>query len=355
MVQSIVVNLGILLLMHLMINTVYLFQQQRKLSYKLVTILHIFIVTITTISMFYYPIQTEDHLYNLSLIPMMFIAFFHGWRFALPVVILATIFRFFLNNETPEMGEVLFEIILPTLFSLVLYPLKVDKIRLAKPIIVLTACWLVSDFSILSIPAHDIFLFAKIALLHYSSFLLAAAIMYFFVFSGIQHLEVINKMRFFAEHDPLTGLYNMRKIEDIIQNSRIHGKQMFIAMVDIDHFKTINDTFGHQAGDQAIQSVANIILKNCSRHIFAGRYGGDEFILFLMADTISDASAILDSIRKSVAATSIIPLGYKQHCQLSLSIGLASLQNSSELTTTIEQADKQLYHAKQSGRNCVCG
>lgn len=357
MVQSVLASLGILLLMHLVINTVYHFQQQKKLSNRLVPILHISIVSMTVITMFNYPIKLEAYYFNLGLIPIIFIAFFHSWKYTVPVLIIVSFYRFIIGGEG-TVQEIFLGIIAPTILAMSCSPFKLDKISYLKPFIIVTACWLISILSILSIISineYSILFFGKMALFQYLSFALASFIMYFFIYTGINHLEIVKKLQFYAEHDPLTCLYNMRRFEEIVNLHANNKKQMFIAMVDIDRFKSINDTYGHQTGDYAIQSVSKIILKHCSRQLYAGRYGGDEFILFIMADSLKDATKVLNSIREVVSETSIIPIGSKQHCQLSLSIGISPLIDPFHLKTSIEKADQQLYLAKQSGRNCICG
>jgi diguanylate cyclase len=356
MVQSVLTNLGILLLMHLMINTVYHFQQYRKFSNRFVSLLHILIVTVATITMFHYPINMGNHLFDLRLIPIIFIAFFHGWKFTLPVVVLASIYRYFLGGDGSG-HEIMFGMIIPSILPMVFYPLKIDKLPIHKPFIVITICWLISDLTPMLLSDNAIYIFIEIVLFHYLSLILAGSIMNFFIFFSLKHLEMVNKLQFFADHDPLTGLYNMRRFDEIINqiSNKKHQNKMFIAMIDIDRFKRINDTYGHQAGDIAIQNVSKIFLKYCSNHLLAARYGGDEFIIFLLEDSIKAAETTLNSIRKDVANNSAIPLVSKQLCKLSISIGISEYKDLKNLNKTIEQADKQLYLAKQAGRNCICG
>jgi diguanylate cyclase len=353
-VQSVLANLGVLLLMHLIINTIYHFQQQRKIPHTLVAIFHILIVSAATMAMFHFPIQIENHLFDLRLLPIIFIAYFHGWRYSLPVVILASLYRYLSGEALGQ--EIIFGIIFPSILPMVFYLIKGEKMHITKPIIVITASWLVSDIRILSLIGNGDLSFAKIAFFHYVFLIFAGLIMYFLIFFSLQHLGLFKKLQFFADHDPLTGLYNMRKFEEIIDHltKNENQKQMFIAMVDIDYFKQINDTYGHQAGDLAIQTVSKVILKNCSSHVFAARYGGDEFIMFLMTDSIKNAQNTLDSIRRTVTNT-IVPLGSKQHCKLSISIGISSFSDLVNLNKSIEHADRHLYLAKKSGRNCIFG
>lgn len=355
MVQSVLANLGVLLLMHLMINTIYHFQQQRIISHTFLAIFHVLIVTAATIAMFHFPIQTESHLFDLRLIPIIFIAYFHGWKYSLPVVILASLYQYISGEELGQ--EIIFGIMIPSFLPMVFSLIKGKKMHITKPIMVITACWLLSEIPRLSLIGAGELSLTKIALFHYVSLIFAGLIMYFLIFFSLKHLELLKKLQYFADHDPLTGLYNMRRFEEIIDQltKKNHQKQMFIAMIDIDYFKQINDTYGHQAGDLTIQNISKAILNFCSSHVFAARYGGDEFIMFLMTDSLKNAENTLDAIRKSVTDKAFIPLSNKQKCNLSISIGISPISDVENLNNSIELADKHLYHAKQSGRNCICG
>jgi diguanylate cyclase len=355
MVQSVLANLGVLLLMHLMINTIYHFQQQRIIPHTFVAIFHILIVTAATIAMFHFPIQMESYLFDLRLIPIIFIAYFHGWKYSFPVVILVSLYHYMSGEGLGQ--EIIFGTLIPSLLPMVFYFIKGKKMHITKPIMVITACWLISEIPLLSLIGAGELSLAKIAFLGYVSLIFAGLIMYFLIFFSLKHLEVLKKLQYFADHDSLTGLYNMRRFEEIIDRltKETYQKQMFIAMIDIDYFKQINDTYGHQAGDLAIQKISKVILKYCSSHVFAARYGGDEFIMFLMTDSVKMTENTLDSIRKTVIDTTFIPLGNKEQYKLSISIGMSPLSNIVNLNKSIEHADKHLYHAKNSGRNCICG
>jgi diguanylate cyclase len=355
LMQSILANFGILLFMHLMINTIYLFHQQRKLSKYVSTLFHILIVSIATISMYYYPIKLVHENFNLSLIPVLFIAFFHGWKFTLPVILITTSFQFLFNSSGTEL-DIMLGAVFPLLVLLIFAPIKRDKMQLIKPFIVLTTYWIIMAVHLYYMIDASLITFIKTALIHYFILILAGLIMNFFIFTGIKHIELLNKLRFYADHDPLTGLYNMRRFEEIVCrfSNKIHHRKMFIAMIDLDRFKLINDTFGHQTGDLAIQKVSKVIVRHCSSEVYAARYGGDEFILFLLTDSLGSAQRILESIRLQAAQIDIIPHGSKQVYKPSISVGLSALYHNEDLLQSIKQADKQLYIAKQQGRNCIC-
>ncbi|MBN1807360.1 MAG: diguanylate cyclase [Sedimentisphaerales bacterium] len=158
-----------------------------------------------------------------------------------------------------------------------------------------------------------------------------------------------------SETDPLTGLGTRRVLENVLKAecaraSRYH-RVFSIAIIDLDHFKTINDTAGHAAGDQALKKLAKL-MKKCTRETDAiiTRFGGDEFVLVLPEAGISGAKIILERIRRQLNRTTI-PAADNP----SISCGIAEFINDPADTpeTIMERADEALYYAKRNGRNQV--
>lgn len=152
--------------------------------------------------------------------------------------------------------------------------------------------------------------------------------------------------------DALTGLRNRRKFDQALElewrRAERAGASLALLMIDADHFKTYNDRFGHQAGDQALSAIAGCIAVAARRAgDCAARYGGEEFALLLPGMTATAALQIADTICRSIAALDV------EHAPLTVSIGVAALIpfNGLETTDLIAAADKALYVAKASGRN----
>jgi diguanylate cyclase (GGDEF)-like protein len=152
--------------------------------------------------------------------------------------------------------------------------------------------------------------------------------------------------------DSLTGLLNRRYIEERlveeVKRSNRHGFPMSYIMVDVDHFKSYNDKFGHPAGDEALKIVANVFRDTLRGADVAARVGGEEFAILLPQTTNSEAAMIAERLRANVESAAF------PHRKVTVSIGVASC--SSELCTTtgmINAADKACYAAKNSGRNIV--
>ena len=164
-----------------------------------------------------------------------------------------------------------------------------------------------------------------------------------------------SKLKNLAETDSLTGLYNRKYIfshlNKAIGNAHQYSADLCLLMLDIDHFKKVNDTYGHQAGDEVLKQVAVTITKTMRDRDIVGRYGGEEFILGLINITSEHAKRIAERIRNTIADT---PISInEQVIQITVSIGLACLDMEDDLKGLIKRADMALYSAKESGRNCV--
>jgi diguanylate cyclase (GGDEF)-like protein len=159
-----------------------------------------------------------------------------------------------------------------------------------------------------------------------------------------------------SELDPLTGLNNRfamrRELLRERERSLRSGKPCTIAIVDLDHFKAINDTHGHAAGDMALQAAAEILSRNVRPFDHVFRYGGEEFLLCLPDAGRKRSAAVLDRIRQVLGATPI-DIGAAGPLRLTASFGAAMIDELTPLESTIELADAALYRAKQDGRNLV--
>lgn len=158
-----------------------------------------------------------------------------------------------------------------------------------------------------------------------------------------------------ATHDPLTGALNrlafMENAMRLLSNSIEHRQPIAIAMIDLDHFKSINDSHGHQAGDKALERFAHAASSALSQGAMFGRYGGEEFVLALPNCDRQQAMDMAESIR---LACMDIPVAEGSDRRLCASIGIAIGTNPDEsIDELINRADQALYHAKAHGRNQV--
>ncbi|PCH94962.1 MAG: GGDEF domain-containing protein [Gammaproteobacteria bacterium] len=155
--------------------------------------------------------------------------------------------------------------------------------------------------------------------------------------------------------DSLTGLLNRRGCDDKLQSLDFSGTHSSLA-IDIDHFKKINDVFGHFVGDKVIQRIAKTIKSHVSEQDLAVRYGGEEFLVVMTNKSIPEAKKVAENIRLSVAKMKLIQKETNtQLPPISVSIGIAQSGDTHDWTSLFEQADDALYKAKNSGRNrCIC-
>jgi diguanylate cyclase (GGDEF)-like protein len=172
-------------------------------------------------------------------------------------------------------------------------------------------------------------------------------------------LEVRRLMETLREsslRDPMTGLNNRRFLEEFIDtltaSSRRKQMHITILMLDLDHFKMINDTYGHDAGDLVLKALANVIKTTVRASDIVIRYGGEEFMVVLQDTSSAYALIVAEKIRASVENMKILHGGIV--LQRSISIGVADFPgNSHTFWQAVKFADVALYHAKEAGRNRV--
>jgi diguanylate cyclase (GGDEF)-like protein len=160
--------------------------------------------------------------------------------------------------------------------------------------------------------------------------------------------------------DELTGVANRRAILDILDHelarSQRTGSGLTVAMLDLDHFKEVNDTYGHDAGDVVLREVTHRLRGELRQGDYIGRFGGEEFLLLLVDTTLDSAARALDRCRKAVNA-SPIQATEDVALQVTASFGHCSVQanQSDDAHTLLVRADEALYSGKAAGRNCVTG
>ena len=169
--------------------------------------------------------------------------------------------------------------------------------------------------------------------------------------------QALEQIRQLATHDDLTGLLNRRAMLDRMQleqrRSLRSGSPLLIAQLDIDHFKAVNDTHGHAAGDLVLQSFADTVRRNVRDTDVLARWGGEEFVLLLCDTPAADAVTLMERLRQAVQAMQVpVPQG-GQPITVTVSIGLARHTPADPLAGTLERADRALYAAKAGGRNRV--
>ncbi len=153
--------------------------------------------------------------------------------------------------------------------------------------------------------------------------------------------------------DSLTGLLQHARVKERLdhelQRSERTGEPLSVVMLDIDHFKKVNDNYGHLIGDQVISSVANLLKQQLRKTDIIGRYGGEEFLLILPDCNQQQAFALVEQLRQSFAS---LPFSFDYHnFHCTFSAGISQAKATDDTDQLIDQADKALYSSKHAGRN----
>lgn len=175
---------------------------------------------------------------------------------------------------------------------------------------------------------------------------------------AVTFMDMIAELRKERDTDSLTGLANRRlfsqHVETMMGRGRSLGKPMCFAMIDVDHFKLYNDIYGHAAGDEALKHVAGTISATLRRsEDMAARIGGEEFALFFYDCTTEQARQFLEKLRTQIAALKIEHEGSLVSGVLTISVGVAELENNEDFESLYRRADVSLYSSKATGRDQV--
>ncbi|MBW8002272.1 MAG: diguanylate cyclase [Planctomycetes bacterium] len=174
---------------------------------------------------------------------------------------------------------------------------------------------------------------------------------------AIKLLELQEQLQLRANTDELTGLANRRHFFEILEReilrTKMKGTPLAVFMLDLDHFKNINDTYGHLGGDTVLKQMGKILVENIYPLDIAGRYGGDEFIILMPGVTFDEATRAAQRLQKVVSKYQWKIFDKK--ISNTISVGLVSVDSSDlpDSNEIVDRADKALYAAKQNGRNCV--
>lgn len=159
-----------------------------------------------------------------------------------------------------------------------------------------------------------------------------------------------------AYHDMLTGLTNRRsiieKLDEWLRHVRRYRGRLAVAMLDIDHFKQVNDLYGHRTGDRVLADVASLILRSVRQTDFVGRYGGEEFLIILPRTDVAGAAKMAERVRASVQGTPMHALDGRTFSS-TVSMGVAEYCDGDDEDLLVGRADAALYRAKELGRNRV--
>lgn len=174
----------------------------------------------------------------------------------------------------------------------------------------------------------------------------------------LKHFQRFSSIKNIAIYDILTSLYNRRYFEDRLgveaQRSFYSGTPLSLVMVDIDHYKKINDTFGHTEGDKILSKIASLLKTSVRKKDTLARYGGEEFVLILPESGLGESYIIAERIRRLVESTPF-QVG-EVHINLTVSLGISNFptHQAKSKEELVRMADLALYEAKRGGRNRAC-
>lgn len=349
MIQSILSNLAIILLGHLVMSI--LMEKRKYLSDRLLSICIVTLFSGVIITMFYLPINIDGYKFDLRIIPLIFLAMFRGWKITIATLIVVCTWRYLMGGVGTLPG-IFAGMIGPTFFVLLYFAFKKGVAKIYEQVFVLTVCWLISDFPIVFIIPNGWEVFKGFVVIRYTSFLIVAFTYFAFVRAEYSKAYYKEQLEQLAWYDQLTNLLNRRKFLELIEAEQIQCKSnQFIALIDIDHFKKINDTYGHLVGDEVLAKLAAIFEEYKKSTMQFARYGGEEFIVHLKESSMEEAKRVLEELRQIVRTTKFYVDDLEIH--FSISIGIAQIDKNTTLKETIHLADQRLYLAKEHGRDQI--
>jgi diguanylate cyclase (GGDEF)-like protein len=168
--------------------------------------------------------------------------------------------------------------------------------------------------------------------------------------------EIMERFQIDSKMDFLTQIANRRafetRLEEEFERAKRYGSVFSLVMIDIDHFKKVNDVYGHMAGDKVLRLVSQVLEDQTRFNDFVSRYGGEEFAILLPESTAGQGRLVAEKIRKAVERTSLVYGDWKIKVTVSAGVGEVNTQSDNP-ETFVRRVDAALYQAKQNGRNCV--
>ena len=205
--------------------------------------------------------------------------------------------------------------------------------------------WLLGYSDLRSLPKSPYWLLTLVSILNF-------ALLFSLVMTAIAAKETVDKLRRERDFDALTQLLNRRSFQEYAQQ-RLADMRLYpmaVLACDIDHFKRINDTWGHKRGDEVLQLVSTTLKDSVRENDLVARFGGEEFVLLLTEISLKDAEAIALRIQRDLRLNNeVLPSGYT----LTLSFGISALDSTTPLDQALREADRLLYEAKNAGRDRV--
>ncbi|MBM7661567.1 diguanylate cyclase [Bacillus mesophilus] len=315
------------------------------------------IAGILGIILMHYSIQVSDTtILDLRHLPVMIVAFFGGF---VPTVISAALIsmgRFVISFNYSSIISLIMMFVLAFGASYLSHKVRLSDWK--KWSVLLLYSQFVYSLALYIVVA-DYHSVLDVAVFHIISTGIGGMLLFYFVLYVRKNSELFHQYKEGSQRDHLTGLYNVRSF-DLYYNSMISkairkDEDCAMCLVDIDHFKQINDSYGHPAGDGVIKQVASLLIESTRDIDIVSRNGGEEFSVLLPGCSIERAEEVAERIRRTVENRTFLLPDFSE-LKITVSVGVASYEKLVELEDTddlYEEADRALYKAKQDGRNRV--
>lgn len=303
------------------------------------------------------PFQFDEAQLDLRSAPIFLISYLGGWRLGFLSSILSAVSYAYIGDTTIYQGLIQ-GIVLPLAVGAVFYHFQ--KRKLVSPYkIVINKRELIPALMFFTIVQALILLFTTSATL---PVVLMMMVFTFFAVFGmsmmINDMSKINlqteKLQFLSNHDSMTHIPNRRFFKERVEQLISGNTQVVIVMFDVDYFKNYNDSYGHQAGDEVLRTIADILQENMQESDIVGRYGGEEFIICLRnPKSMEDVKRVVERFRRKVERYQFPGEEKQPNQKLTISLGVSSVSSGKSMDQLIEEADQALYQAKGKGRNRV--
>lgn len=291
-------------------------------------------------------LHLEDVLIDLRAIPISLAVLFGGWVSGAVAGIIFLIGRFFMITDGEYVG---FYLAVLTMTSLVvptsLLRLKLDNTR--NTLLVFTTIS-VGVFGSALYYALPLELLYPILFVYTIMAYVGACAAYRLLHELRRHFENVQHQQQLARTDALTGIANRRLLNEAMANLNVEAKEYALILVDIDHFKRVNDTYGHDVGDDVLRELGMLLVAESEERHLVGRFGGEEFLIIMPNAKKEEVSRLAESIREKVSTFPFETSAGTLHITVSLG---ACHSNDIEVDSVLKHADEALYHAKESGRN----
>jgi len=291
-------------------------------------------------------LHLEGVLIDLRAIPISLAVLFGGWVSGAVAGIIFLIGRFFMITDGEYVG---FYLAVLTMISLVvptsLLRLKLDNTR--NTLLIFTTIGVVVFGSALYY-ALPLELFYPILFVYIVMAYVGACAAYRLLHELRRHFENVQHQQQLARTDVLTGIANRRLLNEAMANLNVEAKEYALILVDIDHFKRVNDTYGHDVGDDVLRELGMLLVSESEERDLVGRFGGEEFLIIMPNAKKEEVSRLAESIREKVSTFPFETSAGTLHITVSLG---ACHSNDIEVDSVLKHADEALYHAKESGRN----